>query len=208
MPATLGNIDLTQSLPEYAIAVRVGDRRFLYQQGYQVMADSPRVADSPSFHCLYRKDDALSYAYTVSLATLQAVKPPEPPGTGEPEPPLQTLPPEDHSAVTDYLRQPDAILLAVKGDAQTPTALTLQERAYPGWAVTIDGQPAELESVGGQIGVILPHDDQSHRVYFLYRPPLFLLGCAITLVAAAFCILYLLRIDRFFRPTADVGNAP
>jgi hypothetical protein len=198
MEATLGNIDLTESLPEYGVGWVFGDRGFLKDQGYLPLADSPRLPDE-DLPCLYRKANALSYAYTVSLTTLAAVQPQGQPDYDQPPPPLETLPPETTTPVTDFIRQPDTISLGVKGDPTGQTVLTVQERAFPGWGVTIDGVPARLESVGGQVGVILPSDDRPHVVTFSYRPPLFILGAVITLLTSAFCILYLLRADRFFR---------
>jgi hypothetical protein len=195
---TLGNIDLTDSLPEYGVGWVSGDRGFLRDQGYVPLADSPRLPEE-DLPCLYRKPDALPYAYTVSLTTLEAVQPQGQPDYGEPPPPLGTLPPETVKPVTRFIRQPGAISLAVNGDPTGQTVLTVQERAFPGWGVTIDDVPGQLESVGGQVGVILPSDNQPHIVTFSYRPPLFILGALITLVTSVFCILYLLCADRFFR---------
>ena len=71
--------------------------------------------------------------------------------------------------------------------------------AFPGWRVSIDGQPARLEIVGGQVAVVLPTDESQHEIVFEYRPPLLILGGAITLATCLFCVLYLLRGARLFR---------
>lgn len=61
--------------------------------------------------------------------------------------------------------QPDFIFLNAAG----PGLLVLSELAYPGWQATIDGQPAEVETVGGLLrGVRL--QPGKHVVQFLFRP--------------------------------------
>ena len=61
--------------------------------------------------------------------------------------------------------QPDSIFLNAAG----PGLLVLSELAYPGWQATIDGQPAEVETVGGLLrGVRL--QPGKHVVQFLFRP--------------------------------------
>jgi hypothetical protein len=203
MQRTMGNLDLTRSLPEYAVAWSDGDRTFLTGRGYVPVPDSPHLVRSqPQYPCLYHKAASLSYAYTVSTTTLQEVKPPPPFPYGKDE----TLPPEATTHITAFQRQPDNILLAVEGDPRLQTILTVQERAYPGWRVEIDGVPAKLQSVGGQLGVFLPRDPGPHAVYFEYRPPLLITGAWITLAASLFAILYLLRADRIFRVFASKGS--
>jgi hypothetical protein len=206
VPNTLGHLDLTRSLPQYAIGWTTGDRMFLRDNGYKPITDGPRLPEERQAHlsCLHRKADALTYAYTVSLTTLDELRQPAPTSI-YPEPPIDLILTLDKTTpVTTYVRQPDNITFLVQGDPSGEAVLTLQERAFPGWEVHLDGTPAKLESVGGQLGVILPADDRSHRVYFVYRPPLFFLGAVITLLACGFSILYLLRIDRFFRKNADL----
>jgi hypothetical protein len=192
LPSTIASIDLTQSPPEFALPWSDAEWQFLAERGYVAVDGSPPLLDT-GFPCLYRKPDTLAYAYTVPLRTLQAIKPqpPFPYGNNEILPPSATTP------VTAYLRQPDNILLAVAGDPSGTTVLTLQERAYPGWHVTIDGQPAKLQSVGGQLGILLPSQPGLHQIYFEYRPPLLITSAWITLIASLFAILYLLRAERF-----------
>jgi hypothetical protein len=68
----------------------------------------------------------------------------------------------------------------------------VQESAYPGWRVEVDGQAAHLESVGGQIGVVLPAGDQPVQIYFVYDPVQPVIGGLITLITAFGCVTYLL----------------
>jgi hypothetical protein len=193
LPATLGKVDLTLSMPEYAIAQNLGERSFLGYQGYKEIANSPRQENR--LPCLYRKANALSYAYTVPVNTIQTLQPVPPLDYGKPQPELITIPAQATTPITDYIRGLDFIALAAPGSGGEEWVLTLQERAYPGWQVEVDGQPARLESVGGQIGVILPLGTEPHTVYFAYRPPLLMIGGLITILAAIVSAGYLLRVD-------------
>ncbi|MEO8397716.1 MAG: hypothetical protein ABI700_32275, partial [Chloroflexota bacterium] len=76
------------------------------------------------------------------------------------------------------------------------SVVVVQEVSYPGWRVEVDGKPADLESVGGLIGVVLPAGNTPHVVYFAYRPPLVFWGEVITIISAVCCIGYLLHLDR------------
>ena len=198
MRATLGRIDLTTSLPSYGIAWTQSEKDYLRTQGYRIVPDSPFVREARA-PCLYYKPDALAYAYTVPVRLLQRMGYQEPPPFGQEPPAYVTLPPAITTPVTSYERQPDAIALVAYADPYDERVLTLQERAYPGWQVTVDGRPARLESVGGQIGVRLPPGEGSHQVVFSYRPPLLLAGAVITLATAAFSVGYLLRAERWLR---------
>jgi hypothetical protein len=184
--STIGKVNLTYSLPEFALVVTDNDRTAMWRQGYIPMLGSPGG-------CFYRKFDALSYAYTVTERTLLNTKT----TIGDIyRQPFNTLPISEVNPVTTYLRQPDNIILQVQGSILENAVLTVQERAYPGWRVLVDGLPAKLESVGGQIGVMLPRDMQQHIIYFEYRPPLLVMGGWITLITAALSALYLLRADQ------------
>jgi hypothetical protein len=68
----------------------------------------------------------------------------------------------------------------------------VQESAYPGWRVEVDGLPAKIESVGRNIGVVIPAGDKPVQVYFVYDPIQPVIGGLITLVTALVCTLYLL----------------
>lgn len=205
-PSTLGKVDLTTSLPEYGIAWTEGEQSYLRSRGYTLLPDSPIVAMSGK-PCLYRKADALPYAYTVPLSAVLMAQP----GSEWPDemlllagdtplpPDAITLPPEKTTPITTFIRQPDAIRLLARGYLQQFTVVTVQERAYPGWQATINGQPATVESVGGQIGVVLPRDGGQYVVDFVYRPPLLFQGAAVTLLAAAFSVVYLLRVGERVR---------
>jgi hypothetical protein len=180
LPSTIGAIDLTRSDPEYAIGWFGEEGEFLTLERFTPVADSPRSRGNT---CLWRNDDALSYAYTVPLLTLETVA-------------SEQLSADLTTPIQQFERLPDRIRLAVSGDPTQTRVLTLQERAYPGWTVWIDGAAATLQSVGGQIGVLLPPAQTTYSVEFAYRPPLLLIGGALTLITWVVCVLYLLRADR------------
>jgi hypothetical protein len=97
--------------------------------------------------------------------------------------------------ITNFVQYPDQIGLAVDASPNESLVVTVQEVAYPGWMVEVDGEPARLESVGGLLGVVLPAGSGQHIVHFAYRPPLLFLGGVITLMTAVVCVGYLLRAD-------------
>ncbi len=77
--------------------------------------------------------------------------------------------------------------------------VVVTETAYPGWTVTIDGQPAALESVGGLIGVRPGASDGPIEIVFAYRPGVLYVSSGITLVGAVALAVYLLRGERLLR---------
>lgn len=178
LPSTIGDLAPLRftSLPEYAIPWQGNERAWLVSQGYTPVPGSQLLNRQ---YCLWRKADALPYAYTVPVDVITALG-------GEP---LNTR----HVApVTALERRPDEIALIGQANARTSVVLTVQELAYPGWQVELDGRPAALEVFGGQIAVRLPQDSHTHTIYFAFRPPLFYLGAAITLVTCGICLLILL----------------
>lgn len=179
--STVFNGNLTNAFPEFAIGLDDNDRATLRANGYVPVTDSPPI-DTDNL-CLWQKADALPYAFTVQQPVLERFS--------------GTLPVDVTTSVTNIVRYPDQIGLAVAASPFNPVVAVVQEVAYPGWIVEIDGKPANVESVGGFLGVVLPPGDGAHFVHFAYRPPLLYFGGAITLATAVFCIVYLLRLDRF-----------
>ena len=77
--------------------------------------------------------------------------------------------------------------------------LVAQEVAYPGWEVYMNDAPAQIESVGGLIGVRLPQNLANGtpiHIEFAYRPLWFYVGALITFVSVLFFAIYVLRLDR------------
>jgi hypothetical protein len=89
------------------------------------------------------------------------------------------------AAVTDW--SPNRVAVAAEG----PGTLALAELAYPGWQVTVDGRPGEIQTLGGLLRSV--HlEPGMHEVVFLYRPwrvyaGLSLFGLAALILA---CFLY------------------
>lgn len=179
---TLFDGDLTLLLPEYGLPWSDDHRAYLREQGFAPVETSPTPYESFN-HCVWRNPDAISYAFTIPLSDLEAQ--------------FETLPPELTTPVLNIAQLPDQIGLSVAGLTTDSLVVTVQEVAYPGWIVEIDGEPAQLESVGRLIGVVVPPGRGQHFVYFAYRPPLVFIGAAITLITWVVCIVYLLRVDRW-----------
>ncbi len=70
----------------------------------------------------------------------------------------------------------------IRTTADAPALLVLAENAYPGWEVTIDGAPAEgLTAYTAIRAVCVPAG--AHQVEWHFRPRLYLVGAALSLVA-------------------------
>jgi hypothetical protein len=177
LPSTIGEIERLRftSLPEYAMPWFEPEQERLRAQGYMPVASSPII---DGHRCLWRKADALPYAYTVSIDDMMQLNPDA------------VLDANLVSPVTALERRPDEIALIAPTNMALPLVLTVQEIAYPGWQVEVAGRPAALEVLGGQIAV------RVHAVYFAFRPPMLYLGAAITLVSCGICVLILLRSGR------------
>ncbi|MBX3065586.1 MAG: hypothetical protein KF726_21600 [Anaerolineae bacterium] len=74
--------------------------------------------------------------------------------------------------------------------------VVIQEAAYPGWQVTINGLPANVESVDGYLGVRLPDDGQPVTIEFVYRPTLLYVGAGISLLGLILLTAMIFRLDQ------------
>jgi hypothetical protein len=108
----------------------------------------------------------------------------------------KNITPADALPVAGLNRKPDDITVRIEAVSE-PTIVTVQERAYPGWQVRLDGHPARLESVGGLVGIVVQPDGAAHAIRFRYRPPLLVLGGVVTLLASAFAGVYVAHGDRY-----------
>jgi len=181
--STLGRFDWTALMPRFGMSWDPNIQHFLVESGYEMLTSSPYLGEN-GYHCLYEKSDVFSYAFVV----------PEPIVRRH----LQQTMPDMTLPVTSFERRPDDIRLWVTPTGER-TVVVVQERAYPGWQVTVDGQRARLESVGGLIGVILVPDGRTHYVRFRYRPPLFIVGGVITLLTSVLSVGYLFAAERWLR---------
>jgi hypothetical protein len=178
-------------LPEFAIGLPHYDDAWLRTQGYTPIQESANPFGD-NLPCLYRREGSYSYAFSVAATDLENT-------TG-------SLPVEVTQPISSYIREYDRIAVLAKAREDANVIVTVQELAYPGWTVQVDGRPATLVSVGDQIGVLLPHHNQEHVVLFQYLPQRFFVGSAITLITALLCSLYLLRADKII-PGKPFDNA-
>lgn len=72
--------------------------------------------------------------------------------------------------------------LSILTDYPEDSVLVLREVNLPRWSVTINDEPAQLESVGGYIGLQLT-DDIPVTVRFSYTSRWFYLGAGISLAS-------------------------
>jgi hypothetical protein len=192
LPWTIGYVDLLgyTSVPAYGIPWDDDVRAFFEEYGYH------RVANRLVFDnrlCLWYKPDALSYAYTIPVQNIVYM--------------VEDVFDSSYTTpIMTFARRPDEIGLIVRGVPSYETVVTVQELAYPGWKVEVDGESAKLESVGGQIGVVLPPGDTVHRVYFAFRPRLYTVSAWITLLTCLFCAGYLLRGERLVNKVSYYWN--
>jgi hypothetical protein len=179
---TLGrHLDLAglSSLPDYVLLRGKGEASwfpYFIERDYRIVLGSPPNRGTP---CLWYHPDALSYAFSIPIERLRQAEGP-------------ALDPALTSPITALERLPDRVALLVEADPTEALVVTVREVAFPGWRAEVDGEAAQLESVGGQVGVVLPPGSETHRVYFEYAPPLVYAGGVITLLACAFCVVYLL----------------
>jgi len=180
---TLGStqLNLNKVRPKFALLKYAGEVRWAKGNDYHVLLDSPPALELP--HCIYELDHTLPYTYTVSRVALEGMNDP----ITDPRVDLTAF-----SPVPLFERRGDQVALVVTTPRTEQIIVGVQEKAYPGWRVEVDGKPAQIESVGGQIGVILPASDQPVQVYFVYDPVQPVIGGWITLITAVICTLYLL----------------
>jgi hypothetical protein len=84
------------------------------------------------------------------------------------------------STVTVLSYEPEEVVLQV--ELQAPGVVVLSDSWYPGWAVTVDDQPATAERANLAFRAV--HAPQgAHTVRWRYRPQSYLAGRAISIVA-------------------------
>lgn len=175
-------LDLNGVLPSFAQLNEREERTWGKEMGYQMVQGSPLFADG--LPCLSRQlKPTLPYAYSITLTDLNQLVLPAAPFE---------LDVRAFNPIHLVERRDDQIALIVTDKRTAPIVVGVQESAYPGWRVEVDGQPVHLESVGGQIGVVLPAGDAPVQIYFVYEPTQPVIGGLITLITSVICVLYLM----------------
>lgn len=180
IPSTISIPFVVQRWPAYAIAWEEGTRLYLQNEQFTPVLESPTPVDQN--HCLYQYQFPLPYAFSIGKADLLAQG-------------YRLLP--DQVEALSYYRLPDHIWVTAQSDPQAEVVVTVNELAYPGWHAKVDGQSVRLESVGDQLGVVLPKGEGSHEVFFVYRPTLLYIGGIITLLTSLGLMGYLLHLDHW-----------
>jgi hypothetical protein len=108
--------------------------------------------------------------------------------------PLRTAPASGPESVTLRRYDPRAIEVTVRLTA--PALLVLSEMWYPGWYARVDAGPQEPTLCVDTALQGVPVDAGEHTVTFVYQPPSFAYGLAVTAVTAALwmtCVVALFR---------------
>ncbi|MCC6767364.1 MAG: hypothetical protein IT293_22165 [Deltaproteobacteria bacterium] len=94
---------------------------------------------------------------------------------------------DDDSGTAIERETPGSVTVATAGPA--PALLVLADLAYPGWRADVDGRAATVHTVDGVLrGVLVPAG--RHVVTFRYRPTSWIVGGALSLLAAALLVPY------------------
>lgn len=175
-------LDMNAVPPQFGEFMNGDQRAWGRENGYWIIRESPRMPDG--IPCLSRRTHQnLSYAYSIPVPYLEAL----------PRPYYDDrLDLSSFAPIPLVERRTDQVALVVTPKPRMRLVVGVQESAYPGWRVEVDGQPAQIESFGRQIGVVIPPGDKPVQVYFVYEPRLPVIGGFITLLTALVCILYLL----------------
>lgn len=196
-PNTVGDLrlDARVRLTARRTLTELENLDWVLEAGYRPLETSP--AFHRIEHCIYENPDLyLPYAFTYNSEDV-----PRKFDTDLRHPKLSydyfsTMPVEE---VIEYVRLYDTIGILVQSDATQEQVLVIQELAFPGWQVWIDGEQQDREIFAKLNAVILPMDGKVHEVFFIYHPPLLVFGAIITIITSLLCSAYLLRLDRFWR---------
>jgi hypothetical protein len=195
IPSTIGHPNAMDFPPPYAVGAEERMVDWLLQVGFQMYPGSESLYGG---RLIWYNPTAPTYAFAVHINDIANR--------------LTPLTRTEAMPLTTYTHNIDHIIVRL-GDYAPGFIVVLQEVAFPGWQVTINGQPAVLESVGGYIGVRLPGKPfgaSETIIEFRYEPPLLYASGMITLVFALVVAAYLLRLDRFWpkarTPTPSLGT--
>ena len=133
IPSTIFNGNLvprsfgpSELLPEFALGGPHFDANWLKVNGYVALPGSADPFSSDRAPCVYRRDNAYSYAFWITRRDLKAN--------------ANFLPPSAITPITTFVRDYDRIALLAQAKSDADVVVAVQELAYPGWTVQIDGQ--------------------------------------------------------------------
>ncbi len=179
-PSTIGPDSTMRFNPEFSVGANKDYVNWMRYNGYLPIPDAPvKEGDATAWY----NPTAPSYAFWMPRSAV-AIRDWQPISRSE-------------TTAVDYYHQIDSVIVNI-GDYTPNALLIIDETAYPGWWVTVDGQPAIVESVGGRLAVALPDknaDGGTTQVIFGYRPLILYFGGLITVLTALFCMGFLLRLD-------------
>ncbi len=180
IPSTIGPDSTMRFQPQFSVGTHPSYVGWMKDNGYVPLSGATIFEGQP---IAWYNAAAPGYAFTVLRSALE----------NRDWHPLTAA--ETHPVT--YFNQIDSIV-AVVDNAEPGSLLVIDETNYPGWNVTIDGEHADLQSVGSRLAVILPdHLSGSPplHIVFDYHPLSLYLAGYLTILTAVLCIGFLLRID-------------
>lgn len=179
LPPTIGD-EMWEYVEEFAYGDTPdsGNGIWLREHGYVEMEGVPVLDGIGSI--LDYNPEALPYAYVVAEHTLT-------------DPATLPLVRSDTLPATYYHRI-DQVVVEVE-PPPPGSVLVVQETAYPGWTVTVNGESQPIESVHRRIAVRLPANFEPVTVIFSYQPALLYVGALMTFVSILLVSAYALRVD-------------
>ncbi|HOU41694.1 MAG TPA: hypothetical protein PK829_10555 [Promineifilum sp.] len=117
---------------------------------------------------VWRRDDVLPYAFAA-----------------RPDAPITT---DTVRAVDVRLDGPNRVVVQAAAEADE-TQLVVLVSDYPGWRLTVDGAPAELQPLNGYLGAALRPG--AHTYVFAFRPPLHAVALAVSGLSLLACLALL-----------------
>lgn len=176
---TIANRDTMDYMAEYALDFKDDQHDIVIGMGYHVLIVESDTAQS----VLWESEDVPTYSYTIDPSLID----------GRIRPVTRDI----TESVTHFQHYYDRVRLSVP-PATENRVLVITETAYPGWQVTMNGVPAQLESVGELLGVRLPiqnADAPPNIVEFRYVPVWLFRGAWISLLSLLVFVLYAARLD-------------
>ncbi|HRE47629.1 MAG TPA: hypothetical protein PLD47_07890, partial [Aggregatilineales bacterium] len=184
MPSTIGFDSSMTISPEYAVGANLSYVGWLTANGYIPIANAPDYNGTPT---LWYNPESPPYAFWIERWKLTDRS-------------WEVVRRGDVTPIT-YFHHMDSIDLFIDGAYPPNSVVVALETAHPGWFVEVNGQRAQLESIGGRLGVLLPNGrapggGTPTHIRFYYAPTGLVIGGVILILTAFACIVYLLKVER------------